>query len=334
MLEMTVTSKIVILSAGILILGGYVYLRHHSRRIADKYKQIQKDKFKTKEPVIIEEILAQLNIPNQHGLANESGILRPTIPLEPTTISTPLRLPPQKVSQNVSQPTTGSLTKNSKKYPESLKLRSPNTPPQTRGQWGGNQGHVNQGIQFEPVNYGTTSHAKNNALLDETEPPLPSIIRNSEPILPIRKRGNAISQELIFQEDETLYTHINDYAKWVASQSEKFILEHYENGVPIESISLIFNREDLERLNGHWFNLFQPQNLSEILSELNVSNTTLYCPFTSSSVEQLCKPALQILAYADFEASPRYNKVIEECALKEFVTYLQELKTMTNSDAS
>ena len=59
MLEMTVTTKIVIAAAIVLLLGGYLYMRQHAKELARKYKKTQRQKFKSKEPVIIEEIIAQ-----------------------------------------------------------------------------------------------------------------------------------------------------------------------------------------------------------------------------------------------------------------------------------
>lgn len=144
-----------------------------------------------------------------------------------------------------------------------------------------------------------------------------------------RRRGNAVSNELKLNAEDNLYKHINDYAKWLVSQSPKFVIEHYEDGVPQENIPLIMDAEQLERKNGHWIDLFRPIDLLTTLKAHEGPSSALYCPFTSQSVDQLKKPALQILADVENEASPRYELVIKECALNEFVTFLDDLKNIT-----
>lgn len=145
---------------------------------------------------------------------------------------------------------------------------------------------------------------------------------------PIKRRGENIPAPLNLDQDSNLYTRINDYARWVAAHSDRFRLDYYENGQPAGHISLVFNQEELARLNGHWFDMFRPYDLDEILDIYNSSENTLYCSYSAETIEQLRAPALQILAYVDSEDNKRYQTVIEECALKEFVHYLGDLKQL------
>jgi hypothetical protein len=381
MLEMTVTTKIVIGTAVVLLLGGYLYMRQHARELANKYKRIQRQKFKSKEPVIIEEIIAQLNGGLQKGRKHQEQNLQPSLagnagrgndgkdiklPLEPTTISTPVRLPNSKQSENHNKVlknqcgqaqqlrpvNTVNWTSQNNKAPE-----LPQTSIITKSQ--------NVDLNHQNSLQERLSREMNSEVKPPIKPPppnptakstieeiqlkeldLPKFVKETKgnsdysstnvnkESYPVRGqvKSSGIAQELIFQEDETLYTHINDYAKWVALQSSHFTLEYYENNTLTEIIPLIFNNEGLSRLNGHWFEMFRPFDLSNLLSELDKSNSTVYCSFSRTDIEHLCKPALQILAYVEFEASPRYEIVLEECALKEFVNFLQELKTMANQE--
>ena len=130
MLEMTVTTKIVIGAAVVLLLGTYLYMRQHARDLANKYKKIQRQKFKSKEPVIIEEIIAQLNGATGQRSKGREQRLEPSFagnnigishaqdgkaPLEPTTISTPLRIKEAKhgEKQNSSFKNQGPINKTS-----------------------------------------------------------------------------------------------------------------------------------------------------------------------------------------------------------------------------
>ncbi len=155
----------------------------------------------------------------------------------------------------------------------------------------------------------------------KTKPP-------AKPAPPVKRRGESIPAPLNLDQDSNLYTRINDYARWVAAHSDRFRLEYYENGQPAGHISLVFNQEELARLNGHWFDMFRPYDLDEIFDAFNNSENTLYCSYSAETIEQLRAPALQILAYVDSEDNKRYRTVIEECALKEFVHYLGDLKQL------
>gem|GEM_PF-7026618 len=384
---MTVTTKIVIAAAVVLLLGGYIYMRQHARELASKYKKLQRQKFKSKEPLIIEEIMAQLNGATQKGHINPEHKLQPSfagnsastntastniagtnlggvsaggvnngkdmkIPLEPTTISTPVRLPGVKQSdhQNTTlkkrggqaqqhRVNTANLTTQRNMAPElpqtSIITKPPIMPPPPNPT-------VNSRIEeIQLKDIDLPKFVKETKLYSEGQKTgeftgeftggYAGDIRENYPVRG-QVKTTGVSEELIFQEDETLYTHINDYAKWVAHQSNHFTLEYYENNTLIEIIPLIFNCEGLSRLNGHWYEMFRPLDLNDLLSGINKSKSTIYCSFSREDVEHLCKPALQILAYVEFEASSRYEKVLEECALKEFVNFLQELKTMANQE--
>ncbi len=374
MLEMTVTTKIVIAAAVVLLLGGYIYMRQHARELANKYKKLQRQKFKSKEPLIIEEIIAQLNGATQKGHLNPEHKLQPSfagnsastniastnlggvsaggvnngkdmkIPLEPTTISTPVRLPAVKQSEHqiTSLKQRGGQAQQHRINTENLTTQRNMAPelPQTSI-------ITKPPIMPPPPNPTVNSRIEEIQLKDID---LPKFVKETKPYnegqstgeyagevrenYPVRGqvKTTGISEELIFQEDETLYTHINDYANWVAHQSNHFTLEYYENNTLVEIIPLIFNSEGLSRLNGHWYEMFRPLDLNDLLSGINKSKSTIYCSFSRQDVEHLCKPAMQILAYVEFEASSRYEKVLEECALKEFVNFLQELKTMANPE--
>ncbi len=386
MLEMTVTTKIVIAAAIVLLLGGYLYMRQHAKELARKYKKIQRQKFKSKEPVIIEEIIAQLNGAGSRGHKNSEQKLHPSFagnpvsvgegkevkaPIEPTTISTPVRLPLVKKidhhnlsKQNVrgqaqqTETNRSNLATNTHRAPE---LPQTSIITKSAKQVSSLQERLSQeGGSQQQLSMETKSDVKPPMMPPPPNPTAKSVIEEiqlkdidlprfvKEPSTnkdnpsegefaenyPVRGQGKttSIGEELLFKEDETLYTHINDYAKWVAMQSNHFTLEYYVDNTLVEVIPLIFNSEELSRLNGHWFEMFRPLDLNDLLGSIDKSNSAVYCSFSRADIEHLCKPALQILAYVEFEASPRYEKVLEECALKEFVNFLQELKAMANQE--
>ncbi len=391
MLEMTVTTKIVIAAAIVLLLGGYLYMRQHAKELARKYKTIQRQKFKSKEPVIIEEIIAQLNGATSRGHKNSEQKLQPSFagnpvsvgegkevkaPIEPTTISTPVRLPHVKQidHHNLSKQNVRGQAQQTETNRSNLATRThrvhrapelPQTPIITKSakQVSSLQERLSQeGAPQQQLSMETKSDVKPPMMPPPPNPTAKSVIEEIQLIdidlprfvkepatntnkdnpsggefaenYPVRGQGKttSIGEELLFKEDETLYTHINDYAKWVAQQSNHFTLEYYVDNTLVEVIPLIFNSEELARLNGHWFEMFRPLDLNDLLGSIDKSNSAVYCSFSRADVEHLCKPALQILAYVEFEASSRYEKVLEECALKEFVNFLQELKTMANQE--
>lgn len=386
MLEMTVTTKIVIAAAIVLLLGGYLYMRQHAKELARKYKKTQRQKFKSKEPVIIEEIIAQLNGAASRGNKNNEQKLQHSfagnsvsvsegkevnVPLEPTTISTPVRLPQAKQidHHNLFKQNMRGQAQQNETYKSNLATKNHTAPelPQTSiitkpvKYVSSLQDRLSQEVApQQQLSMETKSVVKPPMMPPPPNPTAKSVIEEiqlkdidlprfvKEPSTnkdnpsggeftenyPVRGQGKttSIGEELLFKEDETLYTHINDYAKWVALQSNHFTLEYYENNSLAEVIPLIFNSEELSRLNGHWFEMFRPLDLSDLLGSIDKSNSAVYCSFSRADVEHLCKPALQILAYVEFEASSRYEKVLEECALKEFVNFLQELKAMANQE--
>ena len=132
--------------------------------------------------------------------------------------------------------------------------------------------------------------------------------------------------------EASVYDQINSYADWLANQSGQFMLERYENGEPVDLIPLWFDAESLERRNGHWFGLFEPVELAPLMKEMKNADNAIYCPFSDQAVETLRGPALEILANVAANQSQRQQRVIKECALKEFVEFLDELKTMATND--
>lgn len=357
MLEMTITTKIVVGAALVFFLCGYLYMRQHARELAQKYKNSQRQKFKTKESKIIEELAAAINGPNskirelreqtncEGGEANSTDKIhqaQPALKTEPVLeVTSPLKninsmevekkapaLPqttilPMEQNQGAAVKTSiaqaGHMTKSVQSSPQSPPMMPPSPNP-----------------VMQPVFIETKAQSEDLPRFVKEATIIKSQMQESEgeTSYPIRGQGQRekIWQDLTFQEDETLYTHINDYASWIVKQSDHFTLELYENDNLAEIIPLMLNEGDLKRLNGHWFDLFRPLNLNDLLDGINQSKSKLFCSFTKEDIEQLCKPALQIIAYVEFEASSRYETVLEECALKEFVNFLQELKSMANSD--
>lgn len=131
--------------------------------------------------------------------------------------------------------------------------------------------------------------------------------------------------------EDSLHIQIAEYAKWVAEQSDQFILEQYENGVQVGNVQLLFDEKHIERLNGHWFDLFRPQNTNIIDYAINIENGGLYCPFTSNAIAQLTSPAISIINQVNTNPTAHSVRLIKECALQEFCDYLKELQTLTSS---
>lgn len=128
--------------------------------------------------------------------------------------------------------------------------------------------------------------------------------------------------------DLSLYDQLAAYASWVASQSDQFILERHADEQPNELIPLLMTKEDLQRLNGHWFGLFKPRDLSSLYKEMQRNECEIYFPFNKGDITELKRPAEDILAYVEAEDSARYRQVIKESKLAEFIGFLEELDTI------
>jgi hypothetical protein len=366
MLEMTITTKIVVGAALVFLLCGYLYMRQHARELAEKYKNSQRQKFKTKELKIIEELAAAINGPNPkiRSLKERINTSHREENNTVTTHKNPVVLTKKTISAETGTQITPPLKNENSLEAEKKALALPQTTilpmEQNEGatvttsisQAAGHTGSMKRSVQTVPQSPPMMPPSPNPVMQPVIIEPkaqsedLPRFVKEAsiinaqteesegESAYPIRGQGRREKtwQDLTFKEDETLYTHINDYASWIVKQSDHFTLELYENGNLAEIIPLLLNEGDLKRLNGHWFDLFRPLNLSDLLDGINQSKSKVFCSFTKEDIEQLCKPALQIIAYVEFEASSRYETVLEECALKEFVNFLQELKSMANSD--
>lgn len=142
------------------------------------------------------------------------------------------------------------------------------------------------------------------------------------------KRGTPVNGNFTPDPDESLYEQISAYAKWVAGQSDIFTLEREKKGQETDYIPLLFDEEALGRRNGHWFGLFTPVELEPLLQELKHHESRIYCSFDSAAVEALRRPGEEILRLAEEEQSSRYQQVIKESALPEFLIFLDELKSM------
>ncbi len=366
MLEMTITTKIVVGAALVFLLCGYLYMRQHARELAEKYKNSQRQKFKTKELKIIEELAAAINGPNPKIRSLKERIN--TSEREENNTDTTHKNPAVLTTETISKETGTQITPTLKNANSIEAEKKAPALPQTTilpmeqnegatvktsiAQAAGHTGPMTRSVQTFPQSPPMMPPSPNPVMqpvIIETNAgneDLPRFVKEASIInaqieesesdnsYPIRGQGRREKtwQDLTFKEDETLYTHINDYASWIVKQSDHFTLELYENGNLAEIIPLLLNEGDLKRLNGHWFDLFRPLNLSDLLEGINQSKSKVFCSFTKEDIEQLCKPALQIIAYVEFEASSRYETVLEECALKEFVNFLQELKSMANSD--
>lgn len=129
-----------------------------------------------------------------------------------------------------------------------------------------------------------------------------------------------------FDADENLYEHISSYSAWLASQSERFTLEvTTENAEPIY-VPILIDEEELQLRNGHWFDLFRPPDLNQLTT--GQPEGQFYCPFSIDAVEELMVPARQIVDLAEREGSSRYQQVLQESALPDFIDFLHQLKTI------
>lgn len=192
-------------------------------------------------------------------------------------------------------------------------------------------------IPVDPHVKWRTAEAEAKGEDDTAEPPARNGMKFQTPSFqapPIAKPPSARTKNGRFQIDNeaSLPDQINSYAGWLASQSAQFVLERYENGEPVDLIPLWFDAEDLERRKGHWFGLFEPVELAPLMKEMKDADNAIYCPFSGRSVEALRGPALEILANVEANSSQRQQRIIEECALKEFVEFLDELKTMASAE--
>lgn len=280
--------------------------------------------------------IAPMHGPDEENSIQPTFIVTPiqAPPLEPTTITNPIRTKEVTAMASLANQNSAGPLQSSPVQPVLSRLPSHQMNATENKQ-------LNEQLNDHSLPKIITNHVPvPNAAPEPEASPQQSLLKSAlsslsrkpnEPAAPKlpRRRGNAVSSELKLNAEDNLYKHINDYAKWLVSQSPKFFIEHYEDGVPQENIPLIMNADQLERKNGHWIDLFRPVDLITTLKEHEGPASALYCPFTSQSVDQLKKPALQILAEVEDDPSPRYEQVIRECALNEFVIFLDDLKTIT-----
>lgn len=145
----------------------------------------------------------------------------------------------------------------------------------------------------------------------------------------VSDNGHIINGAYTPDPEASLYEQISAYSKWLASQSETFTLTRESPNEEPVSIPLLFDEEALGRRNGHWFGLFEPVELAPYIKEVKLQKSTIYCPFDSAAVEALRRPGEEILRLSEEAESARYDQVIKESALKEFVTFLETLKDLT-----
>lgn len=147
------------------------------------------------------------------------------------------------------------------------------------------------------------------------------------------KRASSTTENRFYtNQNDSLHKQIAAYAKWIATQSTEFMLEQYENGVQVGHVQLLFDEGHLERLNGHWFDLFRPQDMSLIIKAMKKDNGGLFCPFSSEALERIQSPAIEFLEKAKAEPTEQNQRLIKECALQEFCDYLDELQSLTTNN--
>lgn len=142
-----------------------------------------------------------------------------------------------------------------------------------------------------------------------------------------RERGSPLKPVTDFHLNLSagLYEQIASYSSWIAGQSEHFTIAPKGAGDEAERFYLLLTPGDLERRNGHWFDLFQPPDFSEI-TKLAEQKGGLFCPFDEHALDNIITPARQIIALAKEDGSSRYRQVLRESALEEFVSFLEEVR--------
>ncbi len=151
------------------------------------------------------------------------------------------------------------------------------------------------------------------------------------PLGEAQRGGKQIAGPFRLNSEDGLYEQIRSFSAWLAGQSGQFIIDRLRAGSLEDRVYLLITPDELERRNGHWFDLFRPPSLDEITSTIS-NGTALSCPFDHGEIDQIITPARQIIDMAKKEGSSRYRQVLKESALEDFVNFMEDLKLQIATD--
>lgn len=361
MLELTLTSQIIAGLSFLALAGaGYIYYQQ-KKELARKRDELKAQKFANKRSRIIREIASRLAAHKAQlpEMQNPQPILNPpegrgAIQQTPVSLILPgttLADQPEKKLETKNQEGGKQARADLTKEEMAPSIQPKGVPPQMP--------HYDSAVNDQPIELTEAPPPANPTAI----PPInskqnhqPSTSPNTGSIASSRTKPRAIEtskgQVLTFQNikgpdlqrgqrnksdfylnlEDSIYQQIKDYAHWVANQSDLFTIEVHQNNKPVETISLVFDDEDLKQRNGHLFDLFRPPDLGALTLQANTQEGTIHCQFNQQAIEQLSAPAVQILNRAKQEGTPRYEQVIKETALSEFIDFMSELNNIMATD--
>lgn len=326
MQELTITTQILIISACLAMLAGAFLVARQKRKLKRQREEIQRQRFALRKSRIIDEIAGRLNKSDETLSQSErAGAVhqQPTITIHPPSGKTDLRTNNQishapqltietgqnQTLHNKRKPLTGTFIERPEKVPLAMPKLLSKTQPD---------------IKESPVRELKARPASKLILQKDTKPSVQRgwlrRQRNSE-------TGAPPTGPFKVQRESGLYDQIREFSAWIASRSETFVIEKRSPDSSAEAVWLFISPQDLERHNGHWFNLFKPPELS-ILKGHQATHEEIYCPFGSKDLEEVIKPAKEIISLALKDGSSRYRQVLKESALEDLVIFLEDLRHM------
>jgi len=323
MLDIQIILYFVLLMSLVLLGWGYYINRRKEQALDQKKNEILRQQFANKRNRIIREIAARMVVPDQ-GTSQSLEPARPQRrrPEQPKLIST-ISIPKSK-------------TENAPPAPQII--FEPNeilTPPQmpAPGPAGAYQPkEINPLPQIKsPLHRrpSPTQKKQTNSQLRSQKPSKETSVNVT------KERANKNTPDstapFYFDEDQSLYEQIDNYASWLAAQSGEFKLVLLKNDKTQVTIPLIIDPEELQQRNGHWVDLFRPPNLEDLSAELASIQGTLFCDFDRKNIDKLSIPAQQICTHVKKKGSSRHQQVLKETALSEFIDFLDDLKSMITS---
>ncbi len=323
MLDIQIILYFVLLLSLALLGWGYYINRRKEQELVQKKAEILRQQFANKRNRIIREIAARIIVPEQ-GISQGAESAR----------SQRKRLENPKFTTTISVPK--GKTENSPPPPQIiLEANEILTPPQMPAP--GPAGAY-QPKEINPLPQIKSPMRRRPSPMQKTQSnnPLGSQKTSKGAGLTVPKEGSNINDRdatspLYFDEDESLYEQIENYASWLAAQSEEFTLVLLKTDKTQISIPLIIDSQELKQRNGHWVDLFRPPDLEDLSSEIASIEGTLYCDFDRKNIDNLSIPAQQICNHVKKKGSARHRQVLKETALSEFIDFLDDLKSMITS---
>lgn len=305
MLKLTLTIQVLIGIGIIMLAWGFYNHRRKEKELNQQKQDLKRQKFAHKKNRIIREIAARVNVDdfNKMPVSINTGPPQEKPPQAPLRPAPPHSRRPIKQTQPETTPPQVPLKEKAKpQQPKEIKITQEGPPGAKK---------ADTRTLARPV-----KTPKGPILTFQKGPSLEG------------QRGKGAKSEFHLNLEENLYEHIDKYANWLAAQSQDFYLTLQNGKGEQQDLALLFDKEQLDQRNGHWFDLFRPPDLEQLTQLQENEGTTLLCSFDENAIEKLRAPGYHMCQLVKEEGRSRTLQVLEESALPEFITFLDELKEL------